>query len=105
MRSRRAWLRFVSLVGGVLRWKAEEGGGGSAGEALSGEFPSVKIGEEEVEEGVVGRGLSGEGVRDTARSGGTFDFSERKGPSITMSAVGKESMLVLIGKVEGNCLP
>jgi hypothetical protein len=100
MRSRRAWLRFVSLVGIILRWKAEEGGGGSigfSGEALS---TSVEIGEE-VEEGVIVWGLLREGVRETVRSGRTFGFSEEK-ESTTISAVGKES--ILIGKVEGNFL-
>ena len=48
---------------------------------------------------MIGRGLSGEGVLGTARSGGTFGFSERKCPSMTISA-GKESTRVLMEKAE-----
>jgi hypothetical protein len=82
---------------------AEEGGGsiGSRGEALSGDFLSVEFGEEEVEERVIGRGLLGEGVRGIARSEGTFGFSERKGPSMTMSVVGKGSTSVVDRKSGG----
>jgi hypothetical protein len=92
MSSRRAWVRFVRPLESTFGWEVAEGGGesiGSRGESQSGEFPSVNVdvGEEEEEEGVIGRGLSGEGVRGTARSG-TFGFSERKCPSMTMSAVG-----------------
>ena len=71
-------------------------------EQLSGELPPVKDREEEEEEGVIGRGLSGEtgeGVRGIARSGGTFRFSVRKAPSMTAS-VGKESTRVLTEKAE-----
>jgi hypothetical protein len=93
-------VRLVSPVESTLGWKVAEGGGESRGEALSGELPSVKVGEEKEEEGVIGRGLSGEGVRGTARSGWTFGFSVRNGPSMTMSVVGKESTRVLTEKVE-----
>ena len=96
-------MRLVSPEESTLGWWVAEGGGesiGSRGEALSGECSSVKVGEEEVEEGVIGRGLSGEGVRGTDRSGGTFGFSERKGPSMTMSVVGNGSTSVLTEKVE-----
>ncbi len=96
-------MRLVSPVERTLGGKVAEGGGesiGSRGEALSGEWPSVKVGEEKEEEGVIGRGLSGEGVRGTARSGGTLGFSVRKAPSMTMSVVEKESTRVLIEKVE-----
>ena len=64
------------------------------------ELPSVKIGEEDDDEGVIGRGLSRERVRGTASSGGAFDFSEREGPSMMMSVVGKGSTRVLMEKVE-----
>ena len=96
-------MRLVSPVESTLGWKVAEGGGESIwsrATALSGELPSVKVGEEEEEEGVIGRGLSGEGVRGTARSGGTFGFSVRKAPSMMMSVVGKESTRVLTEKVE-----
>ena len=96
-------MRLVSPEESILGWKVAEGGGesiGFRGEALSGELPSVKVGEEKEEEGVTGRGLSGEGVRGTASSGGTFGFSERKGPSMMMSVVGKGSTRVLMEKVE-----
>ena len=79
-----------------------EGGVGSIGSwggALLGGLPSVKIGEDEVEEGVIGKGLFGEGVRGTARSVGTFGFSERKCPSMTISA-GKESTREFMEKAE-----
>lgn len=84
-------MRLVRPLESTLGCEVAEGGGesiGSRGESQSGELPpvNVDVGEEEVEEGVIGRGLSGEGVRGTARSGGTFGF--RKCPSMTMSAVG-----------------
>ena len=95
-------MRLVSPEESTLGWKVAEGGGeclGCRAEALSGELPPVKVGEEEEEEGVIGRGLSGEGVRGTARSGGILGFSVRKAPSMTMSVV-KESTRVLTEKAE-----
>lgn len=47
----------------------------------------IEVGEE-VDKGVIGRGLSGEGVRETERSGGCFDLSPRKAPSMIMFEVG-----------------
>ena len=95
-------MRLVSPEESTLGWKVAVGGGeclGCRAEALSGELPPVKVGEEEEEEGVIGRGLSGEGVRGTARSGGILGFSVRKAPSMTMSVV-KESTRVLTEKAE-----
>ncbi len=51
-------------------------------------------------EGVIGRGLSGEGVRGTGKSGGTFGLSLRKGASMRRSAVGNGSTRELIEKEE-----
>ena len=102
MRSRRAWVRLASLGGCTLGWKVAGGCGGSIGpqaEEASGELPPVKVGEENDDEGVVGKGLSGEGVRGTASSGGTFGFSERKCPSMTMFVVDK-GIGLLTEKVE-----
>lgn len=95
-------MRLMSLGGSTLGWKVAEGCGGSIGPrtgALSGELPSVKIGEEDDDEGVTGRGLSGEGVRVTVSSGEIFGFSERVRLSMSMSVVGKGTR-VLTEKVE-----
>lgn len=55
---------------------------------------SIEIGEVEVDKGVIGRGLSGEGVRETERRRGGFDLSPRKAPSMMMLEAGRESMRV-----------
>jgi hypothetical protein len=55
---------------------------------------SIEVGEEVVDKGVIGRGLSGEGVLETGRSRGGFDLSLRKAPSMIMLELGRESMRV-----------
>jgi hypothetical protein len=57
---------------------------------------SIDVGE--VDKGVIGRGLSGEGVRETERSGGGFDLLPRKAPSMMIFEAGRESMRVSTGK-------
>jgi hypothetical protein len=70
-----------------------EGGGESRVEGLSKMFSSVEVGVE-VDKGVIGRGLSGDGVRGIERKGGAFGFSLMKAPSMMMLVVGRESTRV-----------
>jgi hypothetical protein len=78
---------------------AEEGGesSGSRRRGLSRVLSSIEVGEE-VDKGVIGRGLSGEGVRETERSGGGFDLSPRKAPSMMIFEAGRVSMRVSMEK-------
>ena len=96
MSSRRAWVRLdVPLATALEGTVAQEGGesGGSRRRGLSRVLSSIEVGEE-VDKGVIGRGLSGEGVRETERSGGGFDLSPRKTPSMMIFEAGRESMRV-----------
>ena len=83
----RAWFRLDVPLATTL--EAEEGGksGGSRRRGLSRVLSPIEVGEE-VDKGVIGRGLSGEGVRETERRGGCFDLSPRKAPSMIMFEVG-----------------
>jgi hypothetical protein len=68
---------------------AGEGGesSGSRRRGLSRVLSSIEVGEE-VDKGVIGRGLSGEGVRETERRGGGFDLLPRKAPSMMIFEAG-----------------
>src|SRR6266446_2345209 len=90
MSSMRAWVRLdVPLAATLQGTVAEEGGesSGSRRRGLSRALSSIEVGEE-VDKGVIGRGLSGEGVRETERSVGGFGLSPRKAPSMVMMFVG-----------------
>jgi len=80
---------------------AEEDGESSRSRrrGLSKGMSLTKVGEE-ADEGVIGRGLSGEGVRGTERRGGCFDLSPRKAPSMMIFVGGRASMSVLMEKEE-----
>lgn len=86
---------------GALGGRVAEDGGESIGsrtEGLSMVLSLIEFGDEG-DKGVVGRGLSGDGVRDIERNGGPCDFSLRKGPSMMMFVVGRESTRVSMEKV------
>jgi hypothetical protein len=86
----RAWVRLDVPLTTTLEGTVVEEGGESSGfrrRGLSRVLSSIEVGEE-VDKGVIGRGLSGEGVRETERSGGGFALSPRKVPSMMMFEVG-----------------
>src|SRR5712671_802854 len=93
MSSRRAWVRLESAVVGPLGGRVAEGGGESIKsrrEGLSRVLPSSEEGDA-ADKGVIGRGLSGDGVRGSARRGGAFGLSLRKGPSMMIFVVWRVS--------------
>src|SRR5712671_867684 len=88
MSSRRAWVRLESAVVGPLGGRVAEGGGESIKsrrEGLSRVLPSSEEGDA-ADKGVIGRGLSGDGVRGSARRGGAFGLSLRKRASMEKEA-------------------
>lgn len=96
----RAWIRLdVPLVATLEGMVAEEGerSSGSRRRGLSKALLSIEVGEE-VDKGVIGRGLSGDGVRETERSGGGFVLSPRKALSMMIFEAGSESMRVSMEK-------
>ena len=98
----RAWVRLdVPLVVALEGTVAGEGGEcrGFERRGLSRVLSSIEVGEE-VDKGVIGRGLSGEGVRETGSSRGGFDLSPRNVPSMIMLEFGRESMRVSTEKVD-----
>jgi hypothetical protein len=101
MSSRRAWVRLVSPVEKTFVGPVAEGGGESIvsrREALSRALSSVKFGDEG-DKGVIGRGLSGEGVLGMERNGGGLGLlSLRKAPSMMMFVVGCVSTRVSMEK-------
>jgi hypothetical protein len=79
MSSMRAWVRLEVPLAVTLEERVAEWGGVSSGSrtlGLSRALWSSKV-EEEADKGVIGRGLSGEGVRGTERRGGCFGLSLR----------------------------
>jgi hypothetical protein len=81
----------------IFGGRVAEGGGESIGsrtEALSGEVLSEEVGEEAGVDGVIGSGLSGDGVRGIARKGGAFGFSLTNPPSMRIFVVDKVSTRV-----------
>jgi len=69
MSSRRAWVRLVSPVERIFGGRVAEGGGESIGsrrEGLSRVLSSMEFGDEG-DNGVIGRGLSGDDVRGIER--------------------------------------
>ena len=71
--------------------RVAEGGGESVGsrrEGLSRMLSSMEFGDE-VDKGVIGRGLSGDGVRGIERKGGARGLSLRNAPSMLMFVVGE----------------
>jgi len=69
MSSRSAWVRFVSPVERIFGDRVAEGGGESIGsrrEGLSRVLSSMEFGDEG-DNGVIGRGLSGDDVRGIER--------------------------------------
>jgi len=90
----------VSPVERTFGGPVAEGGGESVGsrmEGLSRVLSSVKFGDEG-DKGVIGRGLSGEGVRGMERNGGGLGLSLRKAPSMMMFVVGCVSTRVSMEK-------
>lgn len=64
----------MTLEEGVAEWGGVSSGSRTLG--LSRALTPIKV-EEVVDKGVIGRGLSGEGVRGTERRGGCFGLSLR----------------------------
>ena len=93
--SRRAWVRLESPaemlfagsvgVGGSVSVVSRRGG---VSRVLS--LSYMEFGDEG-DKGVIGRGLSGDGVRGMERWGGALGLSLRNGPSMLMFVVGEVS--------------
>ena len=98
MSSRRAWVRLGSPVETFFVGMVGVGGSVSVGSRrrLSRVLSSTEFGEED--KGVIGRGLSGDGVRGMGREGGDLDLSLRN-VSLMMMFVSTEMDVVLIRKI------
>ena len=96
MSSRRAWVRLESPVEIFFAGRVAEGGGESdrsRREGLLRVLSSMEFGDEG-DKGVIGRGLSGEGVRGMERKGGVLGLSVRNAPSMMIFVVGCASTRV-----------